>query len=750
MNVAQPLDPRQPETRGFDRYVRHRRASALESTSRIATGALVGTFAAFVLVIAAFAVFGALHKNHAYPGVSVGEIDFGGMSRSEVRGILDREFASYAGEPIVVNANGESFELSMEQLGLSFDVDATADRVYATGRQGTWWDRSIQWTRAVVSGTRVEPVLIVDNDRFRAGLMTISPDIVSSAQNAYVQMQTGREPRLVDDVPGVSISVDGSRASIQDRIRSLDSSAVELTLLPVPAAVKTSDIAGGLPNARRAVESDVIARSPEGEWGLTPAELRALVSVDDSGSLLVDRQGVESFVGDVAAEIDHPAQDAGITVDENGAFVVVPAVNSARVDVDQTTDDLVSALRNGETSVDITVAREQPAILDSAAQQWADRADRLVGNGLTLTWNGGKAQYGRGDLVAAMVIDPQPEQREQFALSFDETVLADRLLPVTEELYIEPQNARFRLVDGEIRLQSEARQGREVDVQASIASILEAVNGGQVGADVTVTTIEPTVNRDAMASIQLPDVLGQSQTFYGTSSDPRRNNVERAVELENGWLIPPDGVFSYAEVMGLVDEANGFVTGYGIVADPSGGVTTAPVIGGGICQVSTTIFQAAFWSGLPILERFAHPYWLQSYGQPPYGMQGLDAMVNIEPDWALDMQFQNTTGNWIALVMTADGENVRAEIRGTNPGWTIDVPQPQITNVVKPDSAMTYTDSPELPKGEELQVETAQEGFTSRIVRTVRGSDGTVVDEYVVESTYAASRNTTLRGTGGE
>ena len=148
------------------------------------------------------------------------------------------------------------------------------------------------------------------------------------------------------------------------------------------------------------------------------------------------------------------------------------------------------------------------------------------------------------------------------------------------------------------------------------------------------------------------------------------------VEIEDGWLIPPDGVFSYAEFMGLVDEANGFVTGYGIVADPNGGVTTAPVIGGGICQVSTTIFQAAFWAGLPIVERWAHPYWLRGYGQAPYGMQGLDAMVNIEPDWALDLKFKNTTGNWIALVMVADGENVHAEIRGTDPGWEIDVPEP--------------------------------------------------------------------------
>jgi vancomycin resistance protein YoaR len=246
----------------------------------------------------------------------------------------------------------------------------------------------------------------------------------------------------------------------------------------------------------------------------------------------------------------------------------------------------------------------------------------------------------------------------------------------------------------------------------------------------------------------LPDVLGQSQTYYGDSSDPRRENVERASQIEDGWLIPPDGVFSFAEFMGLVNEANGFVTGYGIVADENGGVTTAPVIGGGICQVSTTIYQAAFWAGLPIVERWAHPYWIRTYGQPPYGVQGLDAMVNIEPDWALDLKFRNNTGDWIALVMVADGENVSAEIRGTNPGWEIDVPEPTVTDVIEPEDEMVFYDSTELPRGEELQVEHAREGFTSTITRTVRDADGNIVDEYSYESTYSASRNTTLRGVG--
>lgn len=749
MNLAHPLSSHRSSHRRFDHLADGARHERLEAISRIATGAFVGAFAAFLVAIVVFGVFNAVHRGQVYPGLGVGDRELGGMSRAEVRSAIATDLETYAARPVVLVAGGEPHELAMRDLGMTFDLDATAERVYNAGRTGSWWDRSIFWTRTMISGTRVEPAVAFDTVRFRAGMASISPEIVSDPRNAYVQMQTGREPSLVEDVPGVSIDLNDTQASIRERVGSLDPGKVNVTLISEPADVRAADIEHGLPTAQRAVGSEVVARTAEGEWGLTPSDLRGLVSVDDAGALQVREDGVKAFVEDLADEVDRPSEDAGITVDGNGAFVVIPAVDSARVDVEKTTVDLVAALKSGETAVDITVVREKPAILDAAATDWAARADTLAGDGFTLTWEGGKAQFGRGDVIAAMVIDPRPDEADQFALSFDENVVAERLAPVIEELAVEPRDARLRLIDGGIRAEAEAVAGREVDVAASTKSIMNAFGTDQPSVGLTITTIEPAYKSDAVASIQLPDVLGQSQTFYGTSSDPRRKNVERAVAIENGWLVPPDGVFSYASIMGLVDEANGFVTGFGIVADPAGGVTTAPVIGGGICQVSTTIFQAAFWSGLPILERYAHPYWLQSYGRAPYGMQGLDAMVNIEPDWSLDLKFQNTTGNWIAVVMTADGQNVRAEIRGTNPGWTIDPPQPVITDVVSPGSEMTYTDSPELPKGQELQVETAQEGFTATITRIVKDGTGAVIDEYVLESTYAASRNLTLRGTGG-
>jgi len=720
----------------------------VERYSQLATIGLTVAFIIFLASVAGFTAYGLRYADRVYPGTTMAGIDVGGMTREEVSTAMLARFLDFADTPLTLTAGEQSFDISVSDLGIVLDDEATVDKIMASGRSGSLWDRSILWSRGALNGNSLEPVFAVDEELFRGALGTIAPDVLFAPSDARVEISSAGDVELIPDVAGLSLNVSATRANVLDRVGSMETSSVPLSLVSVPAPVAASALEGGLPDAQRALSSAIVLQSDDGKWGLSRSALSELVWVDDAGSMQVRRDGVESYVQSLADQVNRPAENASLTVDEAGAFVVVPQVDSAEVDVGVTVDRLVTAIELGETSVDISVARTQPAIQNAAAETWAERADALVGNGIELTWNGGSSQLGRADLIAALAIDPQPDADEQFSLSFDQGVLAELLTPLQDDLYIDKKEAQFRLVNDQIKFQTEAKQGRELDMDASIDAIVEGVTGGNPEAALVITPLEPTYRGDARGSISLPDFLGQSQTYYGNSSDPRRNNVERATEIEDGWLIPPDGVFSYAEFMGLVDEANGFVTGYGIVADPNGGVTTAPVIGGGICQVSTTIYQAAFWAGLPIVERWAHPYWLQGYGQAPYGLQGLDAMVNIEPGWALDLKFKNTTGNWIALVMVADGENVYAEIRGTDPGWDIQVADPVITNVVKPSTEMIYTDSPELPRGKELQVESAREGFTSTITRTVQNGDGDVVDEYVLESTYAASRDTTLRGTG--
>ena len=290
--------------------------------------------------------------------------------------------------------------------------------------------------------------------------------------------------------------------------------------------------------------------------------------------------------------------------------------------------------------------------------------------------------------------------------------------------------------------------GRALDRETGVAAVMSAFLDNRTEVELQVRRQFPRWTAADGKNIKLgDDILGEGGTYYGDSSDARRQNVELGSAFVSGWLVPPDGIFSFADSVGLITEEKGFVTGYGIVDDGNGGFTTAPVTGGGICQVSTTLFQAVFWSGLPIVERHQHPYYLRTYGEAVTGLPGLDAMVNIEPDWRLDMRFRNTTGNWIAVIMVPDGTMVYARIVGTNPGWDIEVPDPEIYNEVNAPTDMRYTESSELPLGSERIVEVAQDGFDVRITRTVYDHGKEILQDDVVSS-FAPSQNTTMRGTG--
>jgi vancomycin resistance protein YoaR len=246
--------------------------------------------------------------------------------------------------------------------------------------------------------------------------------------------------------------------------------------------------------------------------------------------------------------------------------------------------------------------------------------------------------------------------------------------------------------------------------------------------------------------IVIREMLAFGETYYPGASAARRHNVELTTERANGVLVPPGGEYSFLDAVGEISLDTGYELGFGIVGATDGGVTTVPSVGGGACQVATTMFHATFWAGMPIVERNWHSYWIASYGREPSGLTGLDATIATEG--ALDLRFTNTTDDWIAIVATADGHANRFEIWGTDPGWEVETDGPHISNRVSASSEMLFEETDQLPAGTRIQVETAQDGFDAVIERRVYDREGELIDELKVASKYQPASNRTLIGTG--
>lgn len=725
-------------------------ATAPWPLERLASWAAAVVAGMLFLLVMALTVYGFSHRDQVYEGVMVAGIDLSGLSRAEAADRLEAAGITYGQTPMRLDADGETFVAAPAGMGFDLDSAGTAERAFAFGRNGSLWQRTQDWVIGLTSGA-VEPAEVqVDQGLLDSYLAVRAEDLYVAPVDARVDLSSG-SPVLEPDGNGRDLDVDGSAARVVATFRAVAPGPVSLITTTTQPAISAASLQGSVPLAIAATDARFTLTATEGSWGIDQTRLSQIVTVDSATAKLeVDRDAVETVVSGIATEIDRPAVNAGIQVGADGALSVVPGQDAATLDVQSTTEQAVARIASGADTIDVTVVRAAPGITDAMATAGIAEANSYLDAGPTITWDGGKQQLKRGDLLQALVI--YDTGGDPFLFQFDADIIGSLLAPAFDRVDDPAEEARFRLVDGKVAQTQTQRSsdGRVVDRAATMSGVIDGVYSHKPRVPMVVVDDKATVTDDMGKAIDTPDMLAQGITYYTGSSEPRRQNIERAASLEDGWLVPPDGVFSYDDLLGAVDEGNGFDTGFGIVADEErGGVTTAPVMGGGICQVSTTIFQAAWWSGLEVVERYQHPYWLSGYGVAPLGREGLDAMVNIEDDWSLDLKLRNTTGNWIAFVITADGDALTVSLMGTDPNWTIDVSDPIETGRTVASNETEYVDSPELAPGEELQVEHAADGFSVRVDRTVTDRDGNEILSDHVDSDYAPSRNLILRGTGG-
>jgi vancomycin resistance protein YoaR len=745
MNVTDRLGSVAVVGRGF--------GMTLPPPSRDAARLLLRSLLVVLLFVAAGAVglglYASSHAGRVYQGVSVAGVDLSGRSAAEARAALEASFAAYAAAPLTLSAGDQSFQLTPTEAGARLDSAATIDAAMAWGREGSLWDQSRAWARALLRGVAITPIIDVDPAAARQSIAAIAPNVVRPAVDATLTFDASGAPQIVPDKTGVRLDYAATTSGITARIAEFGSEPVPLVTHDDLPAVTAASLAPNLPVANAAVDAPLILAAGDTLWHIPSASLRPLIGVDPATmALRVDRRPLTTLVESLAAEVDRPASDAAITVDDNGRLAVVPALTAAEVDVPASVDAIARGILAGDDRIALVVHETPPRISDDMAAAAVERGEDLIDPGIALTWDGGEGMLDRADLLRALTIVSKPGAEEPFVFGLDPDLVRASLSRYAAEFDIPVQDARWRIVNGAIQLAIPESKGRELEIGPGVGKVMAAFLDHESQIELGVRTINPRWEAKDGAAITLGNtILGEGATWYGDSSDARRQNVERASSLLTGWLVPPDGVFSYADSVGLITEENGFITGLGIVDDGNGGFTTAPVVGGGICQVSTTLFQAAFWAGLPFIERHQHPYYLPPYGEAATGLPGLDAMVNIEPDWRIDLRFKNTTDRWIAVTLIPDGAMLYARIVGTDPGWDVVVPEPTISNEVKADTAMYYTESPELPLGQERIVETAQDGFDVTVHRTVLDGDEVILED-AIYSSFKPARNTTMRGTG--
>ncbi len=244
----------------------------------------------------------------------------------------------------------------------------------------------------------------------------------------------------------------------------------------------------------------------------------------------------------------------------------------------------------------------------------------------------------------------------------------------------DPVNAKFAIENGKVTAFSKSQNGIALDVQKSTEVILNALKNSQASSQKITLPFEyakPEFDYADINNLGISSLIGEGTSNFRGSPKNRIHNIKVATERFNGTIIKPGEEFSFTKILGDVDADHGYLPELVIKKG-----VTEPEFGGGICQVSTTAFRAALYSGLKITARRNHAYPV-SY----YNPQGMDATVYVPQP---DLKFINNTPGHILIQTKIEGTVLTFDFYGTDDGRKTTIDGPTITER-QPDGAMKAT-----------------------------------------------------------
>jgi len=477
--------------------------------------------------------------------------------------------------------------------------------------------------------------------------------------------------------------------------------------------------------------------------------------IDLAPEFVFSEQIAFHYLEKIAAEIEVPTREASLKIDGLDVIAVQGQVGR-RLDISNTIPliaEQLKTMKDGE--VPLVVAETPPEIMDVSKQ--AETARQIIKEPLTLKIPGasedgpGPWVFSREELAQMLTIEKTNDgDTSTYEVQLDTATLRSFLDSITPILDKSPENARFIFNDDtrELELIQPAVIGQHLDIQGSIAKIQEELAEGNHTINLDMEYTNPEVTDDATAeSLGITELVSVHTSYFYGSSASRIQNIQTAASRFHGILVAPGEVFSMAKVLGEVSLETGYAEAWIIY-----GNRTIKGVGGGVCQVSTTLFRTVFFGGYPIIERHPHAYRVYYYEQTPSGgvntrLAGLDATVYV-PD--IDLKFKNDTPYWLLMetYVNPAGRYLTWKFYSTSDGRTVEWSTTGLTNKKNPPDP-EYIENPDLAEGEIKQVDWAVEGADVTVTRVVY-RDGKVLFKDTFTTHYKPWRAVCEYGPGTE
>lgn len=267
------------------------------------------------------------------------------------------------------------------------------------------------------------------------------------------------------------------------------------------------------------------------------------------------------------------------------------------------------------------------------------------------------SRHARGSITQSFITVPHEEAIRDYLELLGKTI---------DQKAINPS---FTTENGKVKLFTIGKNGQALDIDQNekniISALMEFTDARSRTIELAINQILPDITSGDPSSLGINELIGEGSTDFKGSPNNRVHNFTKGMEQFHGLLIKPGEEFSFVDYLGEVDGEHGYLPELVIKNNE-----TIPEFGGGICQVSSTMFRAALYSGLKITERRNHAYAVQYY--KPIGM---DATIYIPKP---DLRFVNNTPGHILIQGKIEGTKFIFQFYGTSDGRKTEIDGPYI------------------------------------------------------------------------
>ncbi|PKL36458.1 hypothetical protein CVV38_00950 [Candidatus Peregrinibacteria bacterium HGW-Peregrinibacteria-1] len=440
---------------------------------------------------------------------------------------------------------------------------------------------------------------------------------------------------------------------------------------------------------------------------------------------------------------DYPApMEAEFVFDEKGNITVTEQKSGQRITEDSLAKLISEVAQMKPAPTVLKLEEYTPVVSSDDLEQQKEKLTEIVNRKITLEdpkysddWN--IVLKNRPELVEFNI----DRESGETTIGINKTALDEYIdediskwldIPVDGVKISQSEEGERAMIEGK------GHDGLKVEREELKQMIETAIVEGENKVTIPVSEIKATVEVDDYYKEKgITEVIGIGHSSYYGSPVNRKHNINVAANRFNGLAIAPGETFSFNENLGRVDGTTGYRKELVIKAEG-----TIPEYGGGVCQVSTTMYRAALFSGLKIADRREHSYAVSYYSQV-LG-HGLDATIYLGGQ---DFKFTNDTENHILIHSYVEGDNeIYFVFYGTSDGREVEMEGPFLGGYRSP-GATIYQETTTLAPGQQKQVEKSHTGFSADWKRHITLPTGETITEDI-KTTYRAIPARILVGAG--